>query len=1497
MAEENAPQLADYFVVAGLTEGSKPLEEGGHRLARPLEPISDVAVIIRSLGEEVPEGFTCIETTPSGQPADLSSGLLTPSHMYLCYKRGRGKAPLIDLGVLCEGKERLKPGCRTIETTPYSRPAYISGGGASLQPRTFLTYRRASDCQSHSGLAVTDVCLIVPSKGEVPPHTYCKVDRNLNAGMWGPAIYLCYKKAMAKGTALTYEAGLVSRYPETDSESFPLPQTVPIFCLPMGVTIESWPAQPKYQLPVFSTFVLTAATGVKVYGAAIQFYESYAPDKLTEKQRLSLGLLSLIDRRPILSKSVQAKKSICVLSHWPFFDVFQKFLTFVYRYSVSGPHVLPIEKHISNFLHNVPFPSPQRPRILVQLSPYDNLLICQPVTSPLHLSGASYLNLLQNLAPENTVALLLALLTEQKLLLHSLRPAVLTSVCEALVSMIFPFHWQCPYIPLCPLTLADVLSAPVPFIVGVHSSYFELYELPPDVVCVDLDTNTISQNEDKRSVTVKSLPRKPCKVLLSSLDRLYQQLDQLYKPAEEATLEYLLTDYDLIYGRRKQLELEIQEAFLRFMACTLKGYRSYLMPITQAPSETTTDANSLFNLQGFLKSRDRASLKFYTLLTRTQLFSQFIEECSFVSDRHSSLEFFDGCVEKVDVEKMDAARLIELDESQRSEHTVFIMPPEVLQTPDSQDPPQLYSYDGFPLLRPELFDEPQELPKSQHGYSQPRSSAPSSPAPRRTKQEIKLAQKVALKYSVIPEMWAKYLLGQCYALWFIYLPTLVRANQLKIRALHTAYDVLKKMEAKKVVLPDEVCHRMLMQLCGQYGEPVLAVRVLHEMKKAGIIPNAVTYGYYNKAVLESKWPSRSQGGRLRWAKLRNVIIATAQFRRPLRERQGQLVAGTVRDRSREEGVKAAPRATLQRHTTWSGSSGSLDWEVHSPPLVKSRSTSCARTKSSPLSQDRTPGSASPNWAGRLVSRVSRASSRDRLPNGPSRAGLRAPFTSPRRLKPPKGASPASQTEDLSPEGGGQWSDVRPGRRGGSGLDENSNNVRLTGRGLSRKIQSLLTASSNRRPAQAPAGALGRSSSLARQTGSAERLGPQAARDTDSEDRVSATDRESTDLDSSSSDLREMADSRSRTSSCSLQTSTVEVLLSSCSRCTSCASLVYDEEIMAGWAADDSNLNTSCPSCSSSFVPLLSVEVHEPQIPTASSREGSVSGASVPLSLTDHSGSNTQSPVLSDRGHILSEEEPVMEGTGRWSSMSSWLGCGSGELEPERVKVAYVSPLVLRKEVESLLENEGDSVLSQVELIDNHPIIFWNLVWYFQRLELPHHLLRLVLTSRHARATPQEPPVWVCSNVMLRVRTLWDVLTVDPDHCPPLYVLWRMYSQIPQHRWRTVQHPVTLSYLEDVVTHVGLNEVHKAISLIRDTPRLQEAGSPQQRSLYREILFLTMAAIGKDNMNVAAFDKKYQTACARLASSLSQEQLKRERILPPSIKAIDCRKTFGALLEC
>lgn len=1497
MMEEGPPKLVDYFVVAGLTPTSRPLEEENRqRPTRPPEPVTDVAVIIRSQAEEVPHGFTCIEKTPGGHSADLSSSFITNQQMYLCYRRGRDKTPITELGVYYEGKENLRPGFQVIDTTPYSHSANLSSGTPG-HPKTFLAYKRAPESLGLNTLGVMDICIINPSKGDSTPHTFCKVDRNLNTSMFGPALFLCYKKAMAKMHSLVYEAGVISRFPATDNEMFPFPEMVAIFCLPMGATIESWSLNTKYHLPVFSTFVLTGASGDKAYGAAIQFYEQYPREDLSEKQCQRLGLLSVVDKRPVRSKSVQTKKSICVLSRWPFFDVFQKFLTFIYRYSISGPHVLPIEKHISNFMFNVPFPSPQRPRILIQMSPYDNVLLCQPVSSPLPLSGASYVTFLQNLGPENAVTLLLAVVTEQKLLIHSQRPDVLTSVGEALVSIIFPLRWQCPYIPLCPLSLSDVLCAPVPFIVGIHSSYFDLHDPPQDVLCVDLDTNTLFQSEEKKIPTYQSLPRRPCKVLRNCLSDLHKQLDEMYnKPMEEASLEFLLTDYDLIYGRRTQLELDVRASFLRFMACLFKGYRSFLLPITQAPSERTRDSSNLFNLEGFRKSRDRTHQKFYSQMVKTQMFMQFIEDCSFVSDRHASLEFFDNCVEKVQVdgEKMEDLHLVELDESYRSEHTVFIMPAEEPIDPNGTEPQARYKYESFPVLQRDLFELPQDFLMAPP--SQLKTSAPSSPAPRRTKQEIKSAQRVANIYSSMPEMWAKCLLGHCYGLWFIYLPTFVRATMSKVQALQTAYDALKQMETKNVVLPDEVCYRILMQLCGQYGEPVLAVRVMLEMRKAGIVPNAITYGYYNKAVLESKWPSSNQSGRLHWAKLRNVVLGAAQFRQPLRHKQpGSETPPQSEDmsriRSRERWKHNScsgdlpPRLNLLRQTTWAGQTSQGAEDPTPGKLVKSWSVGCTQSDACMLEMG--------------VTHLMEDLEVERVTSGtdvsPSLSGsLRRACGTPLILGPSENGSLSNVSFATDGTGSGTVTSddselvltesstealASRSRDDAGGSSTSREGVRR--RSLAGKIQQLLTPS--RKPSR---------TSLLRKTGSmSETPSPlvfeqhhgwrshRRPESTASESSVSL----GSEADSSDSSVCNFAIHKSteRLLDGGQDAPSVEVMLSSCSMCPACHSLVYDEDIMAGWTSDDSNLKTLCTFCGQNFVPLLNIKITDLQRPRSTDD---------PSETSTDGGAPSRGPVLSDRYQCLVLDEDGSPCNGFPDVQHS-----TSDVNSEMVTVAYLCPLVLRKEMESLLENEGGDFLSQPELVDSHPIIYWNLVWYFQRLALPSNLLQLVLASKHVQQSAQ-----VTDHPHVRVRLLWDVLAQDPDRWPPMYALWKLHRNLPNHLhgWRSHSHPFTLEFLERILNFIGLYEVHKAISLLLNV--LQEQNSPPQiiqRGIYREMLLLTMAALGREHMDAAAFDSRYKTACKKLGSSLGREELRKRRAQLPSPKALDCRKTFGATLEC
>ena len=65
-------KIADYFVVAGYTDKSMPLEDfsfDGSQLKSTYDqpPITDITVIIPSFGEMVPNGFVCLEYTPTGK--------------------------------------------------------------------------------------------------------------------------------------------------------------------------------------------------------------------------------------------------------------------------------------------------------------------------------------------------------------------------------------------------------------------------------------------------------------------------------------------------------------------------------------------------------------------------------------------------------------------------------------------------------------------------------------------------------------------------------------------------------------------------------------------------------------------------------------------------------------------------------------------------------------------------------------------------------------------------------------------------------------------------------------------------------------------------------------------------------------------------------------------------------------------------------------------------------------------------------------------------------------------------------------------------------------------------------------------------------------------------------------------------------------------------------------------------------------------------------------
>jgi hypothetical protein len=179
--DEGHRRIFEHFIVAGLSENPEeltPLEhECGNKPNEAQAPITDIVVIFPGHGEKVPPGFTCIETTPSGYPADLNHGSIRTHSAFLCYRRGYHKPPLVDIGIMDEGKkERPMEDSTVIQYSPDGRIANVSNNSSAL----YFTYRRCKISGPPHQLVITNIVVVITSKGEAPPHTFYKIDKNLN---------------------------------------------------------------------------------------------------------------------------------------------------------------------------------------------------------------------------------------------------------------------------------------------------------------------------------------------------------------------------------------------------------------------------------------------------------------------------------------------------------------------------------------------------------------------------------------------------------------------------------------------------------------------------------------------------------------------------------------------------------------------------------------------------------------------------------------------------------------------------------------------------------------------------------------------------------------------------------------------------------------------------------------------------------------------------------------------------------------------------------------------------------------------------------------------------------------------------------------------------------------------------------------------------------------------------------------------------------------------
>ena len=306
---------------------------------------------------------------------------------------------------------------------------------------------------------------------------------------------------------------------------------------------------------------------------------------------------------------------------------------------------------------------------------------------------------------------------------------------------------------------------------------------------------------------------------------------------------------------------------------------------------------------------------------------------------------------------------------------------------------------------------------------------------------------------------------------------------------------------------------------------------------------------------------------------------------------------------------------------------------------------------------------------------------------------------------------------------------------------------------------------------------------------------------------------------------------------------MELQMTSCSRCLSCGCILYDEEIMAGWSAEDSNLNTKCQFCGRWVVPFLTIRVIDFRTrplsvmatlltPAPSVDSLSVAGSALSLqpSGKESVGSSLslqpkaeQDEEVGDKEivgneesqrpqHATSHNRSASEGTASLATTTSSEGDdqqesenasnislstvkqqqqrtsgtrSSDELEDpiisDHITVPYLSPLVLRKELENMLEREGDTCLINPACVDDHPIIYWNLVWYFERIAVKSQIPGMCLKAKSLNSEENESSLrrsqhassWASAdhrNIFIRCK--WDNERMHEENQPPIYTQWQ-----------------------------------------------------------------------------------------------------------------------------
>ncbi|KAM4696573.1 DENN domain-containing protein 1A [Rhinophrynus dorsalis] len=208
-----------------------------------------------------------------------------------------------------------------------------------------------------------------------------------------------------------------------------------------------------------------------------------------------------------------AKSCFCILSYLPWFEVFYKLLNIVADYSSKKQDTQ--RNELLDTLYRLPIPEPGTS---VHLSVHSYFTVPDPRELPSIPENRNLTEYFVAVDVNNMLHLYASMLYERRILICCSKLSTLTACIHGSSAMLFPMYWQHVYIPVLPPHLLDYCCAPMPYLIGIHSSLMEKVKgmSLEDVVLLNVDTNTLETPFDD----LQNLPSEVVSALKNRLRKM-----------------------------------------------------------------------------------------------------------------------------------------------------------------------------------------------------------------------------------------------------------------------------------------------------------------------------------------------------------------------------------------------------------------------------------------------------------------------------------------------------------------------------------------------------------------------------------------------------------------------------------------------------------------------------------------------------------------------------------------------------------------------------------------------------------------------------------------------------------------------------------------------------------------------------------------------------------------------------------------------------------------